>query len=469
MKKEITLITLISFIIILVTNSVLADIQMTVPELSQRGEYWSNDQLGTCSPETIGSHGCAITCTSMVLGFYGNSLNPRQMNNWLNQNNGYSGGCLVKWSTVAGYANNVNWIGSYNYQTIPADLNKIKDELDAGYPVIAEVRLSGYQHFVVITGYSGTTYYINDPWYGDSSTINSRYHANPATGIYGIRIYHGTGGNSSVNPTIAQTPMSGPAGTTFAQWGTDFTPNSTATMHFRKPDGTEYPTVQQPMDNTGHFDIQYTAPTNKPPGIYTWWVFDGPTGVKSNEVSYEITSSGNNEPGGSCGSGKVWDCAMNCVSASQASAWIGDNYCDDGTWGLLLTCPAFNNDGGDCDPPSDGQPGDSCGSGKVYDCAGNCVNAAKASAWIGDGYCDDGTWGMVLTCSAFNNDGGDCGGSSSGSPGSSCGSNMVYDCAGNCVNASVASNWTGDGYCDDGTWGMVLTCSTFNNDGGDCQ
>lgn len=43
----------------------------------------------------------------------------------------------------------------------------------------------------------------------------------------------------SVNPIIAMTPMSVPPGTTFVKWGTGFTPNGTATLHFLKPDGSE--------------------------------------------------------------------------------------------------------------------------------------------------------------------------------------------------------------------------------------
>jgi murein DD-endopeptidase MepM/ murein hydrolase activator NlpD len=93
----------------------------------------------------------------------------------------------------------------------------------------------------------------------------------------------------AVNPTIAQTPMSGPPGTTFTQWGTGFTPNSTAILHFKKPDNTELPTQNQAIDSTGHFEITYTASADKAPGTYTWWAIDGPTKVKSNEVSYEIT------------------------------------------------------------------------------------------------------------------------------------------------------------------------------------
>jgi hypothetical protein len=88
--------------------------------------------------------------------------------------------------------------------------------------------------------------------------------------------------------TIAQTPMSGPPGTTFVEWGTDFTPNSTATLHFKKPDLTEYPTRQVDLDSIGHFEITYTAPWNKPPGTYTWWAINDTTGGKSNEVSYVI-------------------------------------------------------------------------------------------------------------------------------------------------------------------------------------
>jgi uncharacterized protein (TIGR02145 family) len=93
-------------------------------------------------------------------------------------------------------------------------------------------------------------------------------------------------------PTIAQTPMSGPPGTTFIEWGTGFTPNSIATLHFRKPDGTEYPTMSQSINTIGHFEITYEAPWDKPPGNYTWWAIDGVTGEKSNEITYVISEKG---------------------------------------------------------------------------------------------------------------------------------------------------------------------------------
>ena len=155
-------------------------------------QIWSKDRLGTCYPETIGSHGCAVTSIAMVFRYYGVNTDPRDMNNWLKANGGYSSGCLVNWPRAADHSDGrVQWVEKVDYTNVPADLNKIKSEIDKGYPVIAEVRLSGYQHFVVITGYSGSIFYINDPWYGDKFTINARYDSDPAKAIYGIRVYHG--------------------------------------------------------------------------------------------------------------------------------------------------------------------------------------------------------------------------------------------------------------------------------------
>ncbi|KAB0669028.1 hypothetical protein F6V30_14420 [Oryzomonas sagensis] len=92
----------------------------------------------------------------------------------------------------------------------------------------------------------------------------------------------------TLNPTIAQSPMSGPAGTTFTDWGTGFSPNSNATLHFQKPDGTEYPTSSQLIDTNGTFSVPYPSSTSKPSGTYSWWAVDGPSGLRSNTVSYKI-------------------------------------------------------------------------------------------------------------------------------------------------------------------------------------
>ena len=52
---------------------------------------------------------------------------------------------------------------------------------------------------------------------------------------------------------------------------------------------------------------------------------------------------------------------------------------------------------------------------------------------------------------------------------SSCDPNELVDCNGNCA----PNNWVGDNYCDDGTYFLVeisidLNCPTYDYDDGDC-
>ena len=203
-----------------------------------------------------------------------------------------------------------------------------------------------------------------------------------------------------------------------------------------------------------------------------------------------------------------YDCNGSCADLSYLS-WVGDGWCDatgyaDGTpgFGLNFLCEEFGFDGGDCDSYLDcadvyfgdaaldcagtcdgSATTDACGvcdddasndnycaevgcpDGYVLDCSGE-AECAPAS-WIGDGWCDgeDQAFGYDLSC--YDNDGGDC----AVTPviGDSCADGAgVYDCALNCVSAGTASSWNGDGFCDDGSWGLDLNCAEFNFDSGDC-
>lgn len=101
-----------------------------------------------------------------------------------------------------------------------------------------------------------------------------------------------------------------------------------------------------------------------------------------------------------------------------------------------------------------------CGSQQVEDCNGSCQN----KSWVGDNFCDDGSqYAAVFDCNTFNNDGGDCGEEIPGA--NPCQAGEVLDCVGNCAK----TEWIGDGFCDDGTeYNIVLTCASYENDGGDC-
>ena len=167
-----------------------------------------------------------------------------------------------------------------------------------------------------------------------------------------------------------------------------------------------------------------------------------------------------------CGVGEIEDCTGTCAWES----WLGDGYCDDGgSLGVDFDCAAFAYDEGDCESYDSGSGwsgSDSWGcadTGDIEDCNGDCY----PSSWVGDGYCEDGTtsWGGDFDCASFSYDGGDCSSSGGGwTEVSTCATGEVEDCLGGCAPES----WLGDGFCDDGTYGAYFDCSDFAYDYGDC-
>jgi len=108
----------------------------------------------------------------------------------------------------------------------------------------------------------------------------------------------------------------------------------------------------------------------------------------------------------------VLDCDGNCAPLS----WVADGFCDDGAYGIYdeegnvvpvnLWCEEFNFDEGDCEVI----PGE-CSPGLIEDCNNICA----PQQWLGDGFCDDGSYqyngnDIYFNCEEFNNDNGDCDG-----------------------------------------------------------
>jgi hypothetical protein len=108
--------------------------------------------------------------------------------------------------------------------------------------------------------------------------------------------------------------------------------------------------------------------------------------------------------------GMVLDCDGNCAPV----VWIGDEYCDDGAYGIYdengelvpinLWCEELNWDEGDCEVI----PGE-CTEGLIEDCNGICA----PEGWLGDGTCDDGSYeyngnDIFFNCEEFDFDNGDC-------------------------------------------------------------
>ena len=96
-----------------------------------------------------------------------------------------------------------------------------------------------------------------------------------------------------------------------------------------------------------------------------------------------------------------------CVASSCScdADFIYDSY-----WMCTEDC-----NGGTC-IPQDPQTGDLCALDEsaiginipgFIDCDGECVDYEYYS-WVGDGWCDEGAWGISLVCEALDCDGGDC-------------------------------------------------------------
>ena len=169
-----------------------ASVPGVVPYYSQCDSAWGKDILGTCSQYNICQQGCAISSVAMVFKYFGISTNPGSINQWLKANGGYAAGCLINWSTAANLSpTNLTFVARVTTQ----DWARLRYEISSGYPVILEVPFPNGQHFVVATGYSGDTVFINDPYYPSRTTLDSY-----GNRFLGLRIYHGPTGEPASCP-----------------------------------------------------------------------------------------------------------------------------------------------------------------------------------------------------------------------------------------------------------------------------
>jgi len=128
---------------------------------------------------------------------------------------------------------------------------------------------------------------------------------------------------------------------------------------------------------------------------------DGDGDVDIDDMLTTLGSWGECPNSGGCGDLEILDCFGSCAPR----VWLGDGTCDDGSYDyngipIYFNCEQYAWDEGDCE---------ACASGEIADCRGNCC----PGTWVGDGYCDDGSyvWNGVqiyLNCDRYHNDGGDC-------------------------------------------------------------
>ncbi len=145
------------------------------PLYRQGDPQWGSRRLGTSS--SLSAAGCAMTATAMAVSkITGKTINPGEMDAYLDRNNGYSGNAL-KWGSAAA-------MGGLGAAKHAWNLNTINKQIDAGRPVVVGVDYkpgsgggaNGTDHWITITG-RGTqngkpVYYANDPATGKEITLN---------------------------------------------------------------------------------------------------------------------------------------------------------------------------------------------------------------------------------------------------------------------------------------------------------
>lgn len=175
--------------------------KLNVPVIGQRNPQWANIKLGT-SDNTIGADGCVITSVTMLMQYYKHTIDVATLNNWLILNEGYVDEDFLIWDSIQKLANDIDFIGVINCGSVPAPIDKINQEIQAGHPVIIGVdfnhnpHATEADHFLIIIGIMDDgTYIVNDPWYSDQIFLTGRYAVNgmsQAEAILEVIFYEGS-------------------------------------------------------------------------------------------------------------------------------------------------------------------------------------------------------------------------------------------------------------------------------------
>ena len=148
----------------------------TLRGASQNDSRWTCNQLGTCSNYTMGTcsgrlpGGCAVNAVWMLSTANRSvATTPADLNRWLTNNGGYSGGCSIIWSRAADFDGpyGLTWVGTNTLSSPTA----LKSLLDSRYLIVAKSHRFS-EHWVAVQpsyGGSGTdirNFGYLDPWDG---------------------------------------------------------------------------------------------------------------------------------------------------------------------------------------------------------------------------------------------------------------------------------------------------------------
>jgi len=163
------------------TSSVAETSLPMLPIYLQNDPRWKDDTMGH-SEQTLGEAGCFVSSVSMALAHYRIDLNPKQLNQLLNANQGYTEQGWVKWKVVTKMTDGQIRFYVPNHP----GFTEIDAALTNQEPVLAKIRLYGlFTHWVLIVGKDGQEYLVKDPL-GDGKSLDklSQFKSK----VYAIRV-----------------------------------------------------------------------------------------------------------------------------------------------------------------------------------------------------------------------------------------------------------------------------------------
>ncbi len=164
---------------------------------SQRDIEWAEDRLGNSPSFTVGQAGCLITAAASALSdLTDRAIAPGELNQWLRENGGFTGGGLFVWDSLTRLG--LRRTELISCATQPAPIERLADALVGGAAVLVEVdsQPGGAldQHWVRLLAVDDKDGQIMDPWQlaGKELTTLSRYFAagwTPARAIFMAVVY----------------------------------------------------------------------------------------------------------------------------------------------------------------------------------------------------------------------------------------------------------------------------------------
>lgn len=133
----------------------------SVPLLMQWDKRWGYDAYGS---NMIGLAGCGPVCLTMAyLHFTGDAaMTPREMAAFAYDNGYYTEDAGTKWSLWTEGVGKLGLVG----EELPLDENRMKQALGDGKVIICSMGPGDFTtegHFILIRGYDGNGFYVNDP------------------------------------------------------------------------------------------------------------------------------------------------------------------------------------------------------------------------------------------------------------------------------------------------------------------